>query len=75
MADYTRQHELATGKVFSTRNPVIEGVTEILDRPATDRSGHPLPPKFPALRRVSRAPIEADEAATTEANQEATHDD
>ena len=70
---HTRQHNISTGVVFTTRNAPVEGVTEVVDRPAVDGYGNPLPPKFPTLRRAS-APSKADEA-TTEANEEAHSND
>lgn len=72
MAEFVRMREISSGKVYTTGNAPVEGVTEVVDRPAVDTYGRPLPPKFPTLRRVEVA----DEAATTEAIEEATnHDD
>ena len=54
----------------------IAGVTELVDRPAVDCYGAPLPPKHPAYDRGIRASTEADEATTAEATEEAAnHDD
>ena len=70
---HTRQRIISTGVVFTTRNAPVEGVTEVVDRPAVDSYDNPLPPKFPTLSRVS-APTQADEA-TTEADEEAHSND
>lgn len=76
MHPYQRVREIDTGRIYSTRNPLIAGVTELVDRPAVDCYGAPLPPKHPAYDRVIRASIEADEATTAEATEEAAnHDD
>ena len=67
MAEFVRMREISSGKVYTTSNAPIEGVTEVVDRPAVDTYGHPLPPKFPTLSRVVKAT-----KATTEATKEAT---
>lgn len=74
MSEITRQREIATGVLFSTRNRPVAGVTEVVGSPAVDGYGRPLPPKFPALLGRVSAPIAADEA-TTEAIEEANHED
>ena len=71
MAEFVRMREIKSGKVYTTRNAPVKGATEAVDRLAVDTYGRPLPPKFPTISWVHVA----DEAATTEATEEATRNE
>ena len=70
MAEYVRMREISSGKVYTTGNAPVEGVTEVVDRPAVDTYGRPLPPQFPTQSRAIKAA-----KATTEATKEATRNE
>ena len=45
MSEFVRVKDKATGHEYSARRPDLDKV-EVLDKPAVDRNGRPLPPKY-----------------------------